>query len=750
VVAVPVVAALLLVFPARARAAAPFWDALRTAAAAADSPFVRVQGVDAWHDSHPALQLPVPGTLTVPVTVPAHARLRTAITLRDTFFGQTLVDVTAPTRFVVTLTPAGGEPQVLLDRVLDPRGHEGDRRWVGAGLDCSRFAGREATITFHVETAGAPETPGRTFAAFARPNLYDPTFQRTQPNLLLISIDALRADHLSCYGYARPTSPHLDRLAAEGLRFAHAFTNAPMTVPSLPQLFTSAYFPTETHATLLTSLFAAGVPATHAIVRNPYLQYFLSLDARDGFDRTVDVDLWRADKLTRAGLKWIDHQRGERWALYLHYLDTHTPYRIPSPDSLAYVAPDYTGPIGTTFGDAEGAAQGIYDASDRRRVADLYDGAVHWTDAQIGTLIDGLRARGLLDHTLVVVTADHGEELWDHGGFFHGGSLYDELLHVPLIMRLPEAAHAGTVVAPQMRTVDIVPTITEVLGTPPVPGADGRSGLELIRAPDAAPSRPVFARAANPQYPWRFGLRTTKHKLVVTVDPPAEQLFDLVADPAERQNRIDDPALAPVLAELRAGLDTFLRPLTTSGFQLRAVAPPGMSSVLEVRVTTAGGQQPLANPGRIGGLRNDRIEIDRDGKTLVWRARVPDTPIGIRFDRGVLPTERGQVKLDVQVRALGVMDIAPRAIFLGPGGEHPPSSPFTFEVKPPAAFGKPPVEDPRLTGAAPARLDAFVGEPSTLYFWRFPPAAAVVPGEATTGGLDEERRQKLRALGYAE
>ena len=731
-----------------------FYAALRDAVDRASSTLVQLRGAAAWGDAHQALQTPIPYALEVPVTVPAHARLRLSLALRDDFLGQKLVDVIEPTRFRITWRPRDGAPAVLLERVLDPKARVADRRWIGVELDLARLAGASGTLVFQAERVDAPADHGKTFALWARPNLYDAEAQRAAPNVLFLTIDALRADHLSSYGYARPTSPHIDRLAAEGVRWTHAFADAPMTVPSLPQVFTSRWFPDQRAPTLLTGLFEGGMPATHAIVRNPYLQGYLQLEVGDGFDRVVGVDDWRADKLTRAALEWIDHQRGGRWALWVHYLDTHTPYRLPEADALRFADPAYRGPIGPGFGDVDGAQSGIYDAADRRRIVDLYDGAIRWTDAQVGALLDGLAARGLLDRTLVVLTADHGEELFDHGSFFHGVSLYDELLHVPLVARFPGGAHAGTVVDAQVRLVDVAPTITAVAGAPTPSTFQGESLLATLGGAPA-PARPVFARAANGAYPWRFGLRTPAHKLIRTVDPPEEQLFDLAADPGERTNRIDDPALADVRARLRDALQTFLAPLADDGMQLRAVAPPGMASVLEVRVTATGGDgllvdSGLANPARIGPSGFDRIRISPDGSTLTWLARVPDQPIGIRFDRGVLPSWGGDVHLDVSVRALGAMDLAPRAVFLGADGTHPATVPFAYTIQPGPLFG-PPVESPPLRAASPpTRFPAFVGEPATLYMWRAGAAGPAAPAAAAGGGVDDEQRRKLRALGYAE
>jgi arylsulfatase A-like enzyme len=609
---------------------------------------------------------------------------------------------------------------------------------VDLDLDLGRFAG-PATLRLAAETPGTPRAPEKTFALWSRPVLHAVAPGGARPNLLFVTIDALRADHVGAYGYARPTTPALDRLAAEGIRFARAFTNAPMTVPSLPQIFTSRHFPTAASPTLVSSLFAAGFPHTKAIVHNPYLEYFLQLDARDGFDSVSGVT-WRADRIAAKGLEWIDARRGERWALYLHVLDVHTPYRVRPPAGTRFSDPAYRGPVGYGWGDVDGAQQGRYDDADRAEVVARYDAALRFVDDHLGALFDALRARGLLDRTLVVVSSDHGEELWDHGGFFHGVSLYDEQLHVPLIVRLPNGARAGTVVERTVRAIDIAPTIADALGAPLFPEFEGESLLPLVADAAGGADREVFARAANTTYPLRMAVRTPTHKLVQTLEPFAEELFDLVADPEERRNLAADPGAADALAAMRARLARHRAPLAAGGFQVRAVAATGHAADVEVTITSNDNQM-LTNPDRVGGDRPGALVLARDGLSLAWRSRVDARVSGFRFDRAMRLHDDGG--LTIRVRADG-RDLPPDAIVVGPPDAHPDASPFVYRIAGPR--GTKATEQPRLVVDAPP-VPTSGGLPLRVYVWRRPEAA---PAGTPAAPTDEKTRERLRALGYAE
>jgi len=700
---------------------------------------VRVNLITAHGKPRTAIMAGIPNQVDLPVLIPADARLRVGFTLQDRFLGGDMIERTEPTRFAITLLLADGRSVRLHERVLDPRARPGDRRWVDVTLDLSRFANERATLRLSHELEKDAEAAGLTFGLWSRPVLYEAAAQAGKPNLLLITIDALRASQLGSAGYPRPTSPNLDRLAREGVRFSAAFTNAPMTVPSLPQILSSAVFPSGDSPNLLSSLLAGGIHRTKAFIHNPFLGYWLTIRARDGFDSISDTS-WRADKITRAAIKWLEAFGDERFALYLHYLDTHTPYRVPAPWATMFADPTYQGPVGSRWGDVDGAQAGRYGPEDQRHIVALYDGALRFVDEQIGRVLDFLAERKLLDSTLVIVSADHGEELWERGGFFHGQSLHDEQLHVPLIVRFPGGAHAGRVVSTQVRTLDIVPTIVDVLGLPSFPEFEGES-LRPLAAGEPAEPRLVFARAANPRFPYRFALRTPAHKLIQTIDPWEESLYDLRADPGERVNLARDPAAADVLARLRAEMEVFRRPLRHTGYQVRAIAPAGTRAPIEVSLTGTEGP-PLQDPDRIGLTPNDRLSFAGNGNTLTWLGFVAATPAGIRFDRGLFRDP--DPGLEIRVRVDG-KDLPPSAIHLGEGKVHPPTSPFSYSRIVPALFAAT-EERPPLLAAAPPEIRAN-GDGVTVYIWRSPDAAAASVEPAPR---DQGTRERLRALGYAE
>ncbi len=367
-----------------------------------------------------------------------------------------------------------------------------------------------------------------------------------RPNLLVVCIDTLRADRLGFMGYERPTSPFLDELAGAGHVFTSAFSTYPRTPTSIASLFTSLY-PT-THGTierpnlpLATTTFAERFSAagwsTAAVVTNPHLSPGLGFD--QGFDSYVylsgphaksqprsdaladgrtpsspDVRYARSegalyyargDGVNAAALDWLDEPRDTPFLLYLHYMDVHNPYVSPAPYQDMFVTSRARDLYckGTPPPDVE-----VTDA-DVEFMGAIYDGQVRYVDELLRELFTQLERRGVLDDTLLVFTSDHGDELFEHGGFGHGTTLYDELIHVPLLVWAP-----GTV--PPGRTdgvvslLDVSPTLAELYGLPPgsATSPDGRlrqdspaaaalvQGLSLS-ATLVGPPRPATARAVG-------------------------------------------------------------------------------------------------------------------------------------------------------------------------------------------------------------------------------------------------------------
>ena len=355
-----------------------------------------------------------------------------------------------------------------------------------------------------------------------------PSASRHNP-IILILVDTLRADHLSCYGYNRPTSPHLDALALESVLYSRTFAPAPWTRPSCGSLLSSLY-PPETGLDGLFSALPEEVPIlpqflrregyrTAAIAAN--VQVSAQFGFAKGFDSHdigttylqwtgVKMALSRlglvpfddiyprydAGELTDRALDWLDrHGVEEPFFLYLHYADPHAPYRPPAdadrwrefapPAALGVAEPP---PTPTWFG------RPLTPAEVQAMVA-RYDAEIAFFDAEVARLFEYLEERDAWRETLIIVTADHGEEFLDHGGWTHASSLYNEQIHVPLIIKYPEsmAAGSGKRVDHEASLVDIVPTIQEVLGAAwPDSSFRGRS---LLRDDLGEDGYAVYSRA---------------------------------------------------------------------------------------------------------------------------------------------------------------------------------------------------------------------------------------------------------------
>lgn len=387
---------------------------------------------------------------------------------------------------------------------------------------------------------------------------------RDEPlNVIIIGIDTLRPDHLGCYGYHRDTSPAADGLAADGVLFENVISQSPWTSPSFASVFTSLY-PTqtglvsvgtsmrETFPTLGTILKDHGY-ATGAIINASVLKP--EFGTARGFDyyyvtpRTGRL----ADGTTRDALAWIDSVPGQPFFLFAHYYDPHEPYAPPAPYDTIFEE-DYSGAIGSTFvlhdhfPDVRGMNFGPLAAlsdDDWNHIRTLYDGEIRFTDRAVADLLDGLRERGLADRTLIVFLSDHGEEFYEHEGFGHGHELYGEVIRVPLILRLPKVLPRSVRVKMQVRLIDVMPTVLEILGIENREHMEGVSLLALLEGgtgPAPAGERMLASGAAYTEGmlrgPEKKSVTAHPWKLIYNVDTREEMLFNLGRDPRENENLI--------------------------------------------------------------------------------------------------------------------------------------------------------------------------------------------------------------------
>lgn len=401
-----------------------------------------------------------------------------------------------------------------------------------------------------------------------------PASAATPPNIILIIIDTLRSDHLGCYGYRRSTSPAMDAVAAEGVRFDQAISAASWTTPAVMSMFTS--LPPSLHQTVsgstmlpegMTTLAAElkkGGYQTAAIVVNPCTSRKYGFNR--GFDLYDDNSIQLAaglgdldlnnnsvsDKVTQYAVKWLKSDRRPDRPFFLHvfYFDPHYDYMPPSPYDGMFTDPDYYGgQDGSKITTLEGKP---LTKADKEQIIGLYDGEIRFTDDQIKALIDTLRNMNLLTNTLLVITGDHGEEFWDHDSVAHGHTLYDELLRVPLIIDWPKEIKPQ-VVAKQVSLIDLMPTILDMAGLPIPSQCRGQSLVPLFKPSSnrTFTERPVFSETES-----KISLkciRTPSQKLIEYIKDKTFEAYDLDNDPFE----CDDLALMPQYAGFQTVLTAY-------------------------------------------------------------------------------------------------------------------------------------------------------------------------------------------------
>jgi choline-sulfatase len=357
-----------------------------------------------------------------------------------------------------------------------------------------------------------------------------PSRRTSPPDVFLITIDTLRADHVGCYGYKRVETPALDALAADGVRFTQAFTHSPITNTShitiLTGLLPSVHGVTDfgvplspQHVTAAELLKKRGYQ-TAAFIGAVILDSNTLAPGLDrGFDfydnfpaKTETKERW--GRVERRGMEvvahaeaWFDKHRTGPHFVWVHLYDPHDPYEPPPPFSEKYR--DH-----------------------------LYDGEIAYADSAVAHWIAFLKKAGVYDNAIIIVTGDHGEGLGEHGEETHGLFLYDSTLHVPLILKTPAAAHRGAVIDSQVRTTDILPTILSATGVAAPAELNGESLFPLIEQTKTAQdsNRALFGET---DYPLRWGwasvraLRADNTKLI---EAPRPELYDLQADPKELKN----------------------------------------------------------------------------------------------------------------------------------------------------------------------------------------------------------------------
>ncbi len=625
--------------------------------------------------------------------------------------------------FVIGVTE-NGKTHTVLSQVIDPISRPEHRSFVDLRADLSRFAGKDRELVLETR---AFEKDGDLFRAFwGSPAIaIDPKFAvGKDPLVIVYLVDTLRADHTTPYGYPRKTTPELEKFATDAVLFENAIAHSSWTKPSVASLMTSRLpsrhravqlrDPLDSGQVTLAEMLNSRGFATGAVMANSVI-YAADSNFHQGFDVFAGLhgDEGRRSKMvdTRLvvdrALAFLDSRRGLPAFLYVHTMDPHVPYSPPAPFDTMFepkaAFPDHPGIDPRTD---------FKEPLDRERLIAQYDGDVAYGDQQFGRFIDELKKRGVYEDALIFFVADHGEEFQDHGGWLHGRSVFDELVHVPMIVKFAGQRGAASRVAQMVGLSDVLPTILEAVGlpVPDPPAIIGRplQGVTFSKVPEQTVVSEISHRGFVSS-----GIRTGQAKYIRRFSPQADELFfDLTKDPKEQTNLMGgNPSAA---RPLRSAVEATMQ-VTPYRHVIRALSPKAQTLWVE----TSGWIEAVETAGL--GL-SEKAEIKNSGRlleiTLSPRAGAPrDVFFRVR-PVGVPVTLRGR---------LGSRDLAPADVFVGERGIHPLKVPFPL----PELDGDS-VEGIFKPGPSRSGVVVYVDQPS---------------GRAVQD-LDPAEREHLCALGY--
>ena len=563
-----------------------------------------------------------------------------------------------------------------------------------------------------------------------------------QPNIVLLVVDALRPDHLGCYGYERPTSPVIDRLADDGVVFETAVSSAPWTKASFSSMLTSLHpfqhgvtdwfsVMPDSPATLPEVLARHGY-STACVMNTPALSGRFRI--LKGFEEVVVTEKVDRDAFkTSADAIEIIKRSEEPLFLMVHYSDVHRPYRPPwryvdlvESDSRGRPFDQRTG---ETVPSAGAPAPGTPSELELARDMLAYDACVRLADDGIATILDYLGEAGIRGRTMVVVTSDHGEAFWEHGTVTHASSVYDEEIRVPLIMNYPRLLTGPTRIAEQVRHIDLLPTFLEITG---LTDAEHREGVSLVDLVNTGvrgdhtggflPAGVALCECTRPRAPATRCIRTAGWKLIAESLTGLWELYDLRNDPGETVNlsgtglAVEDSLLAMIrdVPGIRIG-----------GWRI-GLTGAGPETVFRVEVVVPQGAK-FSDVRRFATKADISVDMRGDSTGFSFEATGEDlNPL-------LFETEPRESRVRFKVSAAG--DDIPSKAYAGPSKTIPLDEEVVLASD--QAFGLP--EDFR---------DARVSGRPGAYIWWFPGEGMAVPRQVQE--LSPEQKKRLRALGYIQ
>ncbi|MSR47350.1 MAG: hypothetical protein EXS13_09845 [Planctomycetes bacterium] len=517
-------------------------------------------------------------------------------------------------RIEVSFTPdeAGGV-LALGAFEFDPKNDATQRCWLHARVDLAPVAGKRGKLTFACSDVGEPDRMD--LVVVANPRIEPRAEAPAGMNVLVIASDTLRADRLSAFGYDRPTSPNVERLASGGILFMQARSQAPWTLPSFSSILTSQYpsqhgagrgghdewTPLEPGVATLADALARAGYETVGITANHLISPEYGLD--QGFESyAVPGEVaWQRLGMESVELdaplvtQFVEQHQTTPFFLFWHIMDPHLPYTTEAALRKEFTAADYDGRFGginrevpfQVLDPRPGRRWFTHEGppkpppltvADQQFVSDYYDAEVAEIDRAIGSVIDALQRTGQWERTIVALVADHGEGLGDHGHYHHGYTLFDDQVHIPLLVRVPGRSE-GTTRDEPVQSIDLAPTLLAAVG---LPQPESFAGCDLL-ATGGRGERPVFLEYPSYDSSAEKGLLQGRFKYLHDPWFHTEALYDVIADPGEKH---DVKAAHPdVVSRSREQLDAFRwEHLQRGRFHLRVHGKPGAK--LRVAIAT--------------------------------------------------------------------------------------------------------------------------------------------------------------------
>jgi arylsulfatase A-like enzyme len=656
-----------------------------------------------------------PGRLRFAVDIPQDGRFQAELAIDPRFQEKPGVE------FVVKVLHDKRE-DTAFTLLVDPIAHPAHRLFVPVEVDLARFAGRGRELV--LETRGYEETgdPGQAF--WGIPALT--TASQKAKLAILYLVDTLRADHTGVYGYKRNTTPELVEFAKDAIVFDSAISHASWTKPAVASILTS-HLPGQHRAVQLRDPldpsqvtiagrfdergFATGAAIANSVIYGEESAFDRGFDYFAGLHGDDDTrsKLVGADVVVDSALAFLRSRRGLPTFLYVHTMDPHVPYAPPPPFDQMFE------PHATPEHPARDPRTDYKEPLDRERMIAQYDGDVAFGDREFGRFVRELKTLGLYDDALVLFMADHGEEFQDHGLWLHGRSLYDELIRIPLVLKLPGGRGHGARIERQVQGVDVMPTLLEAMGVP-LPG--DLVGRPLQRALESGePARPALAEISHRGFV-AHGVRTEEEKFVRRFSPDDDELlFDLRRDPGEKTNIAEaNPERVRLRkAQVEAGMaqNPFRYVIEARGGGKLALRLETHGWLEAVETTGLGPQERAVAGGNgrsIDLVLQPHAGAPREISFTVRPIGAPVTLSGLRDGKPLRPADVG----------------------IGEGGQHPDAIPYRL----------PDVESETDRGSGLKLFGSPKGGTAPVALW-----LALPPGRSI-GELDAATRERLRALGY--